>query len=1694
MNRLKTFLVYGLLVIPLLLVFPFGGKAGLYDDFETRPGDRIENVADLSYQIGDVTGLPSLSADVTFTVQPLPSEGHLTAYEYAPGSPQAENIRFPSSEFATTGDEDGPFSAMTAPEDTSDGPHGGTVIPVSGPAPVRQTERIRPGVPVFLALEDPALNFDSGTAETVVVTVSDAVTGDEELIRLTETGPDTGVFTGYVETVRDTATASDGVMSTTPLSRLDAVYTDPFSVERNLDDEVVVGPVDPFGVVFDSLTGSPINGIKITIINAETDAPATVFGEDLTSTYPSTVTTGGFVRDSSGRGYNLEAGEYRFPFVDIGEYYFVIEPDDTYGFPSSKTDAELQALPGAPYELQDGSRLENFDVVPGPPIEIDVPADRLAIASVTRTADRDEAEVGEFVEYTVEIVPSDDLEIDIRDTLPRGIDFVPGTLEIEGAPVTPDFGPEGREFTVPDYDATAGDPIVMTYVAQVGLGADAGKTYRTRTDISGSKFQSAFDVHDLLVTEIFELDRTAILGQVQAGPCGADPESVDLSGIRVYMEDGQYAVTDAQGRFSIRDVSRRTHVVQIDELTLPRGATPVLCRNTTRKAGSPISRFVDVAPGMLARVDFRIVFEDQSPRPAPGGGALPAMSQVSEGDAKDPESGVQNIPGLDENVSERQLPSEAGTDHYDTKWLSGLSGENAKGLVYPRDGQLPRRSSIEILAVRQQDETVKAFVNGEQVPSLHRRTSVTSDNDLVLDRWAGVPIRTGRNTVKIVRTTRSGETFEEAREVLYATDISDVEVISEGSRLSSDGRTTPVMKVRFTDESGIPLRPGTRVTARVTPPFKFEPDAPRRRSQDATEKQPSATTAVVIGQDGTAKLTLSPVLVGGTAEVTFPRKAGEDPAVVEANISVANRPWVLVGLAEGTWAEKNIRRHMRREDEIGSVDDPVGGRVSLFAEGVIRGEWLLTLRYDSARDGEGEFYGIDPDKDYIVYGDRSFQDNAAQSRFPLYLRLKREDAELLIGDFDASIDTRLVDLHRQVTGLRAIHEGERFRVMAFAAETGQNFIEDRIPMNGTSGPFELTSGDIISGSEEVFLVTVSGRDATEELEEEPLEPGVDYVMDRREGRFFLRRPVPSRTPDGDRFVLRVSYETNEDAEKGVLAGGRAEYDVTDRFTVGGTTVRAENAGGERVDVTAVGADVEYRFSEDLTVSAETLQVEKDYVAQTGERRTATGQESEIRLTYNDGVNTAEAYAKRNRGATRIDASVRSDDVDILYGEGAFRLRSGPDPEAGEGLFLEGSFVGEKNHTQDTRRSEVETLITRRREGFTFGTGLSAVRLDTENGSSDGVRFVSMAKWVSPDNKLSFTLNGEKVIEQEGAGEVPDLLTATAEYAVTDKLTIFGGADISDDGTTRETALSFGAIVTPWEGGEFTTGVIGSSVSGQSGQALFFGARQDFTVAEQTVLSFGADIQRDVSNDPLPVGSTIGNPRLTEGFSSYSVGLRKTRDAWSAGARLEYSETGDEEAALLSLSADGEVSDAWSVGGELLLGQRRDEEGTDPELELRFGAAHRQGPRDPLTVLRFEGESSDDNDYRIFGSVFHSRELSEKDTLSLRLAAKHTQQGFASGTVSDTLGLVGAEYRRDITERFDFGLHGAAMKSRRTGQTRTSYGASVGFTPFENGWISVGYNFEGFDDPDFSRNGYTDEGAFIQFRIKFDQNSMKDLFR
>ena len=108
-----------------------------------------------------------------------------------------------------------------------------------------------------------------------------------------------------------------------------------------------------------------------------------------------------------------------------------------------------------------------------------------------------------------------------------------------------------------------------------------------------------------LTEDLFRSTGT-IIGRVLEADCSQETfsEEQGVANIRVYLEDGRYAVSDAGGRFHFEGVEPGTHVAQLDTFTVPAYFDLIECKLAPNFSGRADSQFVKLSRGSMQRADF----------------------------------------------------------------------------------------------------------------------------------------------------------------------------------------------------------------------------------------------------------------------------------------------------------------------------------------------------------------------------------------------------------------------------------------------------------------------------------------------------------------------------------------------------------------------------------------------------------------------------------------------------------------------------------------------------------------------------------------------------------------------------------------------------------------------------------------------------------------------------------------------------------------------------------------------------------------------------------------------------------------------------------------------------------------------------------------------------------------------------------
>jgi len=165
----------------------------------TAPGTQVRNVAQISFE--DQFGRPVTveTNPVTAVVEPTPTRSTIELLRVGAASEALVSTAGPTLCVAESGAI--PLSAPVLAD-------GASVDPLQ-PLTLVPTTSVHGGEAMFVHLVDGDQNRDASVVDTAQVELTSPI-GDRETLRLSETGPNTGVFVGYVQTHVRGASAGNG--------------------------------------------------------------------------------------------------------------------------------------------------------------------------------------------------------------------------------------------------------------------------------------------------------------------------------------------------------------------------------------------------------------------------------------------------------------------------------------------------------------------------------------------------------------------------------------------------------------------------------------------------------------------------------------------------------------------------------------------------------------------------------------------------------------------------------------------------------------------------------------------------------------------------------------------------------------------------------------------------------------------------------------------------------------------------------------------------------------------------------------------------------------------------------------------------------------------------------------------------------------------------------------------------------------------------------------------------------------------------------------------------------------------------------------------------------------------------------------------------------------------------------------------
>nr|MDQ2712608.1 hypothetical protein [Acidobacteriota bacterium] len=248
----------------------------------------------------------------------------------------------------------------------------------------------------------------------------------------------------------------------------------------------------------------------------------------------------------------------------------------------------VQVAPDSPVQLQDtatvhgGGEQNLSNDTASDATHIIIPP--LPQLTISESADRTSLQVGDVITYTMLVtdasaVSAEQVELDSQ--VPVGFQYVKGTARVQagsGTALSVDPQLHGSALVFQLGHMPAHRLITVSYRARAGANVRGG-SYRDTASVSGfaptgqhvgpASAQVAVNVGQSLM----EVQRAA-LGRVYVDANGNslfDKGESAVPGVRIYLSDGQSAITDSEGMYSFPSLPEGSVVMSIDPITMPSG-------------------------------------------------------------------------------------------------------------------------------------------------------------------------------------------------------------------------------------------------------------------------------------------------------------------------------------------------------------------------------------------------------------------------------------------------------------------------------------------------------------------------------------------------------------------------------------------------------------------------------------------------------------------------------------------------------------------------------------------------------------------------------------------------------------------------------------------------------------------------------------------------------------------------------------------------------------------------------------------------------------------------------------------------------------------------------------------------------------------------------------------------------------------
>ena len=1546
-------------------------------------------------------------------------------------------------------------------------------------------------------------NIDPSIKEEYEIEITTDLSRDyDKTYKVIETEPNSGIFRipqiPTLEFPENEVAFDNGILEVTQKDIINIKLICPTS---DLNTQVLV---DPLGVVFDSYTNIPLSNVKVELLKVENG----------NITIPEVFDLKG--NEIGNVQITDEDGLYWFPQVESGNYRFRITELEGYLFPSER--------PVDFFENRDidenASYGKTFEVTELGTIGIDIPLDPIFNNNllINKIADENIVSVGESLGYTIGVtnLSNNIMEnVVVNDILPIGFEL----LSVDKF----DYEKEGNQVNFKIPSLPSGETLEIRYRVLIKMNAINGTAINTaiaRNEIYESNIARARV--EVIRESIFE--NPLILGKVFKD-CNVnnlkDKEEIGIPGVRIYMQNGSYAITDKKGNYKFYNLQAKTSVLRIDKTTLIKPYKFEIIDN--RNAKDPFSAFADLKYGELHRRDFRDT--DCSPE---------AMENINN-----------RLKNIEEIKTEVERSSERNLEFNELNINNDLGREDAEGLInenpeainkiYTLDkevnqtfedsdeGKLNKKINIEEFTYSNEKEIIdnlnenkefkvlkttidfkqymdntgidnkigfidlvnddvlsqnqisirikgknigslQLLVNNEIVSTDKIGQSVNfKDKGVLAAEYIAVKLKTGLNILEVRMVDPFGNIRgSEAIKVLAAGELSKIKLnLPEGNQIPANSDEAFPVLINVTDKNNIPVTNKFVITLDTTIGYWDV--------EDINENEEGIQTNI---EGGEGLYYFIPPSSPTKGQVKI--KINDLQVKEDIYATTYLRDLFAVGIVDGMFnfnkkdLEENIV-YTGLEKEVESFEVVKNGtaRVALFLKGRVKGDYLLTLSYDSDKnEREKLFRDIEPEEFYPIYGDSSINGFEAQSTTKLYVKIAKGNSFIMYGDLNTrnygNDNINLGNYNRTLTGVRQVYNNQNIELSYYVAKENFGARVKEIEGNGGFGSFDFAEGEeVVINSEKVSIVT-RDRVTGALISEEPKNRFVDYEINGFYEGIVFREAIPSLDRDFNPVFIRIEYEVETENEQYFVYGASGEYKFNNNVKIGANYNRSEEENNE-YSIASTYAEYE---TNNLKINVELAQSdngEKGYAARLNAKYNKAGNLVEVRYQKQDDKFDNEFSSAQN-----------------ISEEATIRSRN----KITKSLNLNNSIFITKQNEQDRENRTIKTTLEHSLNDYIrLEGGVRYTDTRIANFESDSTMGSARITW---QPKFMTDINTYFEYEQDFDISEINRQEFGIEYQFSENSNIYLQQE-------RLSNLSPDFELTE-ESSELNRTIIGTDYSLNENTDIYSEYRIDEVISEQDAEAVVGIRNTFDINEKWKGNVAVERIEAVEGDSQTSTSIAGalqhtiSRD-WKTIYRLQYLKNEDSAFYSGSVGYIRKLDDNFSFLAKDSLAY---DDGAE-EWRNRFysGFAYRDNKENELNYLfKYENQyikSKEEKEVEHEVSFQFNKKMAEKHILSGLYAYKNVQNKEQEIDYSGTW--ISGRYSYNINKDWDVGVSGGYLFDNETAKNYM-VGVEAGYLVKKNMWVSVGYNFEGLSDNNFSNESFHQKGAYVKFRLKLDEESFK----